>query len=297
MLSNLLAPWYLLRPRRILRRIGVALYPPSPGYQELETCWGATIRADATKTIGWSILIAGIYDLCMSEVMYRLINPGDTVFDVGANVGYVTVLAAVAAGPSGRVLSFEPHPELFAVLEQNVSAGRGGRSMAMTELHRAALGQDSGTAELWIPPQFAANDGISRIVANPSPGAMTIRVDVRTIDEVLGDRSVAVLKLDVEGSELQVLRGATRALESRRIRHIIFEEYKTNGSDVVRMLEDLGFHVFSIGRSLRGPVVAPVDVGNLVSALEPPNFIGSIEADIVLENCRPRGWRVLSECP
>jgi hypothetical protein len=69
MLSNLLAPWYLLRPRRILRRIGVVLYPPSPGYQELETCWGATIRADATKTIGWSILIAGIYDLCMSEVM------------------------------------------------------------------------------------------------------------------------------------------------------------------------------------------------------------------------------------
>ncbi len=47
----------------------------------------------------------------MSEVLARLIDPGDTVVDAGANVGYMTVLAAAAAGPTGRVVAFEPHPE------------------------------------------------------------------------------------------------------------------------------------------------------------------------------------------
>ena len=74
---------------------------------------------DPTRAIGRSIVTTGLFDLAVSELLARLIDPGDIVVDAGANVGYMTVLAATAAGRSGRVLAFEPHPELFAVLCQN----------------------------------------------------------------------------------------------------------------------------------------------------------------------------------
>ena len=59
---------------------------------------GDGVLADSTKTIGQSIRTTGLYDLAVSEVLARLIDPGDTVVDAGANVGYMTVLAAAAAG-------------------------------------------------------------------------------------------------------------------------------------------------------------------------------------------------------
>lgn len=62
----------------------------------------------------------------------------------------MTVLASVAAGPSGRVISFEPHPELFAVIEQNVAAVSNQLRTARTELHQAALGEQSGSALLVV---------------------------------------------------------------------------------------------------------------------------------------------------
>src|SRR5207249_9878145 len=113
----------------------VFLLPPSGGYQPIQTSWGVQMRADPTKMIGRSILTTGIYVIAVSEVLARLIRPGDTVIDAGANIGYMTLLAAVAAGPSGTVLSFEPHPELFGVLRDNIHEARARLPLAHTELH------------------------------------------------------------------------------------------------------------------------------------------------------------------
>src|SRR5262249_28834498 len=118
MLQRIWKPWYVYRPTQILRRVRAALFSPPAGFREVTTSWGVTRRADTTKTVGHDILVAGIYDLPLSEALARLITQGDTVFDVGANVGYTTLLCAVAAGPNGTVHSFEPHPQLHTVIEE-----------------------------------------------------------------------------------------------------------------------------------------------------------------------------------
>ena len=73
---------------------------PRSGYTPLPVAWGISVIADPAKMIGRSLFTTGIYDLAVSEVLARLIEPGDTVVDAGANVGYMTLLAGVAAGSS-----------------------------------------------------------------------------------------------------------------------------------------------------------------------------------------------------
>lgn len=254
-----------------------------------------SLLVDPTRTVGHSILTTGVYDIAVSEALARLIAPGDTVIDGGANVGYMTILASMAAGPSGRVLAFEPHPELFDVLRRNVAAVRAHLRIAATDLHRSALGESPGAAELHhLPPDFDWTDGMARIVPGGQTDAPSISVQVETLDDVLGAGTATVLKLDVEGFEAWVLRGARVALRERRIRHVVFEEYRIAESEAVRYLQDAGYQVYSLGWSMRGLVVRPVQTGNLSTEYEAPNFIASIAPDDMLARCQPGGWSVLS---
>lgn len=294
LVARLWKPWFVHRPSQLFRRALTTISPPLPGYRPLRTSWGVSVRADPTKMIGRSILTTGLYDLTVSEALARLVRPGDTVVDAGANVGYMTLLASAVAGPEGLVLAFEPHPDLFSVLEQNVASARTQFQAARTELHNEALGEEVGRAGLVLPANFDTNDGIARISADAGGVDPTLPVSVTTLDGVLGESSVDVLKLDVEGFELHVLRGATRALESGRIRHIVFEDHEIEESEVVRFLQELGYGVCSLGWSMQGLVVSPVEAGRLAKHYEAPNFVASTDRDEVLRCCRPGGWRALS---
>src|SRR5207253_2638751 len=95
---NLWKPWYVCRPVQVPLRIVRALRRPRTGFQRLQVTWGASLLADPTKTIGRSIRTTGIYDIGVSELLARLIRPGDTTIDVGANVGYMTLLMGALAG-------------------------------------------------------------------------------------------------------------------------------------------------------------------------------------------------------
>ena len=121
-MKRLWKPWYVWRPWQLVSRLDYSIRGPRAGYTEMRIAWGMSILADARKTIGRSIRTTGIYDLAVSEILARVVRPGDTVVDAGANVGYMTLLTAIAAGPSGKVMAWEPHPELFGVLKRNVSS-------------------------------------------------------------------------------------------------------------------------------------------------------------------------------
>lgn len=293
MLGRLWKPWFVFRPTQLLRRAFVTANPPARGFVTLDTSWGVPVIADPSSVIGRSILTTGVYDLAVSEALFRLIDPGSTVVDAGANIGYMSVLAGIAAGPAGRVLSFEPHPDLFAILQRNIAAaGQGGRS-AKFEPFQAALGDRPGTAQLHLPPGFESNDGIARIEDNAAPGGHSVSVRVTTLDEVLGTSQVDVLKIDVEGYESRVLQGAAAALSGRRIRHVVFEDLSVSGSETVRILKDAGYRVFSLGWSMRGLELQPLDQGSLTKSYEAPNFIATIDHEDILARCKPRGWMSL----
>ena len=229
----------------------------------------------------------------MSESLARLIKPGDTVIDAGANVGYMTLLAGVAAGSSGRILSWEPHPELFSVLERNVASLNARGGAAAIAIRNAALGAEPGCAELILPASMEANDGVAYIgEANGFTRSMSVIVE--TIDDIVGETPIAVMKLDVEGAELGVLSGARRALGEGRITHIVFEDHVGADSPVARLLIANGYRIFSLGWSVRGLTVSEDPHERLVSAYEAPSFIASLEPQQVINACRRPGWATLS---
>ena len=90
------------------------------------------------ETIGRAILRLGVYDLCVSESICRLLDPGESAIDVGANLGYMTSLMAAKAGKCGSVESFEPHPDLmpnfWVTLIAGALTGSNGRSTCRRSL-------------------------------------------------------------------------------------------------------------------------------------------------------------------
>jgi FkbM family methyltransferase len=292
-LNHLAKPWYVWRPWQLVRRASVAIKPPRSGYTALPVAWGVSVIADPAKTIGRSLFTTGIYDLAVSEILARLIKPGDKVVDAGANVGYMTLLAGVAAGASGRVYSWEPHPQLFSVLQSNVSAlsARGG--VADIAIRNAALGPEPGYAELILPAHMDANDGVAYI-GEASGSTQSTTVAVEALDDILGDSPVAVMKLDVEGAELGVLTGARRALGDGRITHVVFEDHVGAESPVARALIANGYRLFSLGWSVRGLHLGEDPQQRLATAYEAQSFVASLEPQQVIDACRAQGWLTLS---
>lgn len=251
--------------------------------------------ADPTRTIGHSIATTGVFDLAVSEAIARLVPPGGSVVDAGANVGYMSVLGAVAAGPGGRVQSFEPHPDLVAVLGRNATASARQNRAAPITVHAAALGDRAGTAELLLPEEFTANDGTARVVVHAEQAARgrTIAVPLVAMDDVIGGGRVDVLKIDVEGFEPQVLKGAARTLAAHRIRHVVFEDHDVQHSEAVRLLRDAGYRLFALGWTMRRLRVEPLTAGSVAHQYEAPSFIASIDVDDLVAACEPPGWRSL----
>lgn len=274
----MIKPWYIFRPTQIGKRLRRC----APGYQTLPLAWGAQIIADPSKTIGRAIANTGVYDLAVSEALVRLLRAGDLAVDAGANLGYMAKLMATVIGPSGRVLAFEPHPEMFKMLTRNTSE-------LPVQCQELALGEVSGWAQLECPTEFANNEGVARI-SSDGPG---VRVLMGTLDEAIGEQAVALLKLDVEGYELQALQGAQRALSERRITHIVFEDHQGDGSQVMDYLASLQFSIFSIGWSFFGPRLAPASTC-LTRRYEPPSYLATLQPARAREAMAPRGFRVLS---
>jgi FkbM family methyltransferase len=291
--SRLWKPWFVCRPSQLARRTLAAVVPAPRGYVPLQTSWGASIVADPRRTIGRSIRTTGLYDIAVSETLARLISPGDTVVDAGANIGYMSVLAARAAGARGRVISFEPHPDLFRILQQNVALDGQRGAAAPVACHQLALGSTSGAARLQLPADFAANDGTASVIDAGAPAGDSIEIRIDTLDAVLGAQRIAVLKLDVEGYEAEVLRGADRALSEQRIAHIVFEDHAVEGSEVVRLLTGFGYRIMALGWSTFGPVVRPLEQGRLASPYEAASYVATVDATAVADRLASRGWRVL----
>jgi FkbM family methyltransferase len=294
-LQRLWKPWFVYRPSQLVKRLLLSVSSQGQGFTPLQTSWGAEVLADPGRTIGRSIVTTGLYDLAVSEALFRLISPGDTVIDAGANIGYMSVLVGVAAGPQGKVISFEPHPELFGILQRNVAEVSQRWKVATFQLHQSALGEESGTAQLELPEDFEKNDGIAKIGSTANSGGRSISVPIATLDELLGNVSVSVMKIDVEGFEPQVLRGAKTLLQERRIQHILFEDHSISNSPVVTILREAGYKLFSLGWSMQGLLVQPIEVGSLATHYEAPNFIATQNSEDLLARCQPKGWLSLGK--
>ena len=166
------------------------------------------------------------------------LRPGDTVVDVGANIGSLSLLAAVLTQDTGKVVAVEAHPRIFGFQAQNLALNPAHR----VEAQNVALGDAPGHLHFSDDRSDDQN-----AVLNDDGG---IVVPVTTLDSLTGELPrIALLKIDVEGYEMAVLKGATATLA--RTDCVFYESWEAHlkkwgigTGDVIQLLEQNGFQVF-----------------------------------------------------
>lgn len=168
------------------------------------------------------------------------------LFDVGANIGQ-TALAMLTAFRSPRILAFEPSPSTVEVLRQAVS----GRPNVTVEA--LALGDTKGFLPFHVIQECSVNDSLLAPTGNA--GGKTIRVQTETIDEYChrrGIESIDLLKIDAQGYDLRVLKGARRMLDARRVRLYSCEAIFQQMYEGQATLQDLLSFADEVGYKLMG---------------------------------------------
>ncbi|HSF39046.1 MAG TPA: FkbM family methyltransferase [Thermoanaerobaculia bacterium] len=202
----------------------------------------------------------------------RLVRPGAVVFDVGANLGYYTVLFSHLAGPAGEVHAFEPVPGTFRRLEENLARER---RFGNVRAHRLAVGDRPGTAVLYLPGEDHGQASLARHAAGSwSVGeAVTEHAcAMTTLDAYARERGVSrvgFVKCDVEGAELAVLRGAASLLARHRpVLHLEVSadwthDFGYGPGDLAAFLTGLGYAGFRLLRDGREERIDPAAIGGL----------------------------------
>jgi FkbM family methyltransferase len=151
----------------------------------------------------------GENELPVQETLSALLRKGDVFFDIGANVGLMTVVGASLVGGSGRVFAFEPVPLNIVAIRRNVELNR----LSQVEIVAKAVSERSGRERLVLARY---SGGAALAVADAPPDATgSLEVPVTSIDDFVASGAPAphVVKIDVEGAELQVLRGMDVTLQ------------------------------------------------------------------------------------
>jgi FkbM family methyltransferase len=191
-------------------------------------------------------ILNGTYEREQTRLFERHVRPGATVLDVGAHVGYYTLVSAVLAGPSGRVHAFEPNPRNAEFLRRHVRINR----LDTVRVEQAAVSDRAGTARF----DFGTGSGTGHLADAGALEVRTLRLDDYCAEHALAP---AAIKIDVEGAEMSVLHGARETLA--RHRPVLF--LSTHGAEVhaasLAFLRGLGYRVAPI---LGGDVEATTEV-------------------------------------
>jgi FkbM family methyltransferase len=198
---------------------------------------GLMLEVVPADVIGKPIARFGVYEFAVSKLVREYLKPGDVFVDVGANIGYYTVIAAGIVGRSGLVHAFEPNSRVRARLERNVVLN----GLTQVRIRPDAVSSRSGFVRL-VEPQNTNNDGLAYV--DSSGGTAGTEVPSVRLDELpeLRERPPALIKVDVEGGEPEVYRGASSLLDQADAPSILFESFEI-GRDA-SILRAHGFQVF-----------------------------------------------------
>jgi FkbM family methyltransferase len=201
---------------------------------------GGVIFLDIAESPMMLARALGIYEPDKTAALKNLLRPGGVFVDVGANKGDFALIAAKLVGASGRVFAFEPEPRNCDWIRRSIEAN----GYSWIELFPIALGDAEGAIDLHVSHISGHHSVVS---GRGDHTGDVIRVPMRTLDAVLADAGnprVDVLKIDVEGADLAVLRGARQTLAAHRELVLLLDVHPHLGVDaleVCRLLRDQGF--------------------------------------------------------
>ena len=192
------------------------LDPPAHHGRSVRSLRGFPLRIeyDPATYVGRFLEYRGMYEEALIRTMARLLRPGMVMLDVGANIGLHTLVAAHRVGPLGHVLALEPQRRVHEQLEANIALN----GLRNVTTRRIAASVHEG--QLVLHQVNAGNDGQATLALGPGERAAdTESVPVRTLDGILAEalpgRAPDLVKMDVEGAELDVLRSAPELFRTR----------------------------------------------------------------------------------
>lgn len=175
------------------------------------------------------------------QLFGQLVGPGDTVAEVGGHIGFITQYFADLVGRHGRVVVFEPGPNNLPYLRRNTA------HLPQVSVVQAGVGESSGRATFFVEGLTGQNNSflphfegleVNARAAGVEPDVQQVEVTMTTLDDEFPEAPNFV-KIDVEGFELEVLRGARRTLQSGRPAMMV--EVQTNQAELHALADQLGY--------------------------------------------------------
>jgi FkbM family methyltransferase len=222
-------------------------------------------------------------------VFSHFVNPGHTVLDAGANIGFTALLAKKAGAT--EIYCFEPDPRLTQRLKTHCQGNK-------IVIYPKALGEKPGSLQLCLSSQHNQGSTLSDKMVNKFPsvfqGSEFIQVDVETIDGIFGTKHFDFFKIDVEGAEIATLKGASSILKSSPPNNIyieMFDEFFDEAHEFLKEYYDFAYRIVCDRSGSCRLFPFDIDTSQMKSEgfyVTPPSYIYSKSEQEELTKCWTR---------
>lgn len=227
-----------LRFKRFLSE--VFLLPVIPHHGNFSTFLPikGTLEMPFQSALGLHTLLYGLFEKRELSFVCGCAKKGDTVIDIGANIGLYTVTLAHAIGPDGRVFAIEPVKKNCESLKKNIENNH----LSNTTIFPIAIGEQNGETKIHLPSDLA----FASVVTSTKEAAEndTVTVPLKTLDSIweeTGEKKIKLIKIDVEGAELSVLKGATKLLQKNKPLLLIEAATENKREEINQYLSQFGY--------------------------------------------------------
>lgn len=185
----------------------------------------------------------------VQDMLRKYLRPGMTAYDIGANIGFFSLLAARLVGTAGGVTAFEADPEIAARLRENVVRNQGAPIFVE---EKAVWSSSSPVFFARADAEVSPDRGLGHVIDNDAERSApsTIRVEAVSVDEYVRKSGAPdFIKCDVEGAEVEVFRGADKLLNERRPIILCEMHGDKNRQTLLKMFENLGYRCEPCGKN------------------------------------------------
>jgi FkbM family methyltransferase len=180
------------------------------------------------------------------DILKKNVKKGDTVVDIGAHIGYFTIILSDLVGNDGKVIAFEPNPTTFSILKKNIETN----SLSNVILENLAI-SDIESEQYIKESNESASSSIDK---NYTDG---IKINTITLDKYFKNKEINFIKIDVQGSEFNILNGSIKTFRKKpkciiEIHPSIFDSKgeKISSKEIIKILKNFNYNIFNVNKNM-----------------------------------------------